>query len=120
MIKTYWQDIPEGRENAITYAELCVMWNCSERTVRHILHNLSREDNGDDYILIRSSHGKGFFKTKDINEIEKYRKECVNRAVHTFAPLKKINRVAQKQGYDTTLFELEGLINGKPDNQFAC
>ena len=105
MIKTYWQDIPIGRENAISYTELCAMWNCSERMVRQILHNLSREDNGDGYILIRSSHGKGFFKTDDIAEIERYRKECQNRALNTFAPLKKINRVVKEKGYETKLFD---------------
>lgn len=89
----YWDCIPVGKENAITYPELCLMWDCSARKVRNILHELSYEDNGDNMILIRSSHGKGFYKTDNSEDIERYKKECINRAKHTFAPLRKINRV---------------------------
>lgn len=97
MIEQYWQAIPVGKENAITYAELCEKWSCSERTVRRILHELSYNDNGDNYVLIRSSHGKGFYKTDDIADIERYRKECSNRARRTFAPLKKIDRILKSK-----------------------
>ena len=95
-MEQYWNDIPVGRENAITYPELCEKWHCSARKVRYILHELSYFDNGDKYILIRSSHGKGFFKTDNVAEIEKYKKECTNRARHTFAPLRKIRRVLKE------------------------
>ena len=40
-MEQFWNDIPIGRENAITYPELCELWKCSERTVRRILHELS-------------------------------------------------------------------------------
>lgn len=95
-MELYWNDIPVGRENAITYPELCEKWNCSARKVRYILHELSYHDNGDKYILIRSSHGKGFYKTDNPVEIEKYKRECTNRARHTFAPLRKIRRVLKE------------------------
>ena len=89
----YWSDIPIGRENAVTYTDLQMKWSCSDRKVRAILHDLSYHDNGDGYILIRSSRGKGFYKTNNRAEIEMYRRECTNRAKHTFAPLRKIRRV---------------------------
>lgn len=89
----YWEQIPKGRENAITYRELCKMWRCSERTARSILHELSSYDNGDNLILIRSSKSKGFYLTDDTDEIEKYRKECLNKGRSIFAPLKKCDRV---------------------------
>lgn len=92
-LERYYADIPVGRDNAITYTELCVKWQCSERKVRSILHDLSYFDNGDDYILIRSSKSKGFYKTDNLQEIESYRRECCNRAKRTFAPLRKIRRV---------------------------
>lgn len=100
----YWSCLPTSKEAAITYPELCVMWNCTERKVRYILHELSYYDNGDNLILIRSSHGKGFYKTDDVQEIEKYKKECVNRARHTFAPLRKINRVLKVNDLQLDLF----------------
>ena len=89
----YWDDIPIGKENAITYPELCTIWNIPERSVRYRLHELSRIDTGDNYILIRSASGKGFYKTDNIAEIERYATEICNRAKNTFIPLKKIQRV---------------------------
>ena len=93
----YWNDIPIGRDNAITYNELIMLWGVSERKVRAILHDLSYVDNGDNYVLIRSSRGKGFYKTDNIADIESYKRECTNRAKRTFAPLRKIRRVLKSQ-----------------------
>ena len=92
-INAYWDDIPIGKENAATYAELCCKWDCTERAARAVLHELSLYDSGDDYILIRSSACKGFYKTDDIKEITAYRRECINKGRSIFAPIKKINRV---------------------------
>lgn len=96
-----WDDIPVNKENAVTYAELCKKWNCNERAARAILHELSSFDNGDDFILIRSSSGKGFYKTDDESEIQAYKKECLNKGRSVFAPIRKINRVlnANKEQY---------------------
>lgn len=92
-LELYWTEIPVGKENAITYEQLCIIWKKNERAVRRILHELSGYDNGDDYILIRSSHGKGFYKTTDPHDIEAFRKECIGRGKHVFAPVRKIDRV---------------------------
>lgn len=95
-LEIYYNDIPVGKENAVTYSELKAKWNCSERKVRYILHELSYWDNNDKYIIIRSSHGKGFYKTDNIAEIERYKKEVTNRASHTFKALKKVRRVLKE------------------------
>ena len=92
-LEQYWNDLPVGRENAISYTSLQIKWGCSHRKVRYILHQLSGLDTGDNLILIRSSHGKGFYKTDNVAEIESYKRECTNRARHTFIPLRKIRRV---------------------------
>lgn len=92
----YWECIPVGRENAITYPELCLLWDCSERKVRYILHELSYHDNGDKYILIRSSHGKGFYKTDNVDEIQSYKRECTNRAKNIFITLRKPRRILKE------------------------
>lgn len=89
----YWRCIPVGRENAIAYPELEQRWGMSARRVRLMLAELSRFDNGDNYILIRSSAGKGFYLSDDPAEIAAYRRECRSRAIKTFAPLRKIDRV---------------------------
>lgn len=89
----YWRCIPVGKENAITYPQLEQRWGMSSRMVRKTLAELSRYDNGDNYILIRSSRGRGFYLSDDPAEIAAYKRECRSRALQTFAPLKKINRV---------------------------
>lgn len=92
-LEHYWASLPVGRENAITYAQLERRWGMNERSVRKMLADLSRFDNGDNYILIRSSAGRGFYLTDDPADIAAYKRECRSRAIKTFAPLKKINRV---------------------------
>ena len=93
VMRLYWNDIPVGQENAVTYPELCELWDCDERTARARLHTLSRYDNGDNYILIRSSKRKGFYKTDKTDDIQEYKRECLSRGRNVFAPVKKINRV---------------------------
>lgn len=92
-LASYWDGLPIGKANAITYAELCPLWKVTERAARAILHELSLYDNGDNYILIRSSSGKGFYKTDDEGDIKAYKRECLNKGRSVFAPVKKINRV---------------------------
>lgn len=89
----YWESIPAGKENAVTYPELERLWGMSARRVRLMLAELSSFDNGDNFILIRSSASKGFYLSDDPDEIKAYKRECRSRALKTFAPLKKVNRV---------------------------
>ena len=119
-LNLYWNDIPVGKENAIMYPTLRVMWGKDERTVRSILHDLSGYDNGDNYILIRSSKCKGFYKTDDEAEIKAYKRECLNKGKSIFAPVKKINRVlnADTEQYSLTnnlrvIRESKGLKQGQ-------
>ena len=93
-LELYWSEIPVGKENAVSYSELKIMWDKKERDVRFILHELSAFDNGDDYILIRSAKkGGGFYRTDNPDDIKAYRDECLAKGRSTFAPIKKINRV---------------------------
>lgn len=96
-LELYWSEIPIGKENAVSYNDLCHLWSKTERAVRYLLHELSLFDNGDDYILVRSASGKGFYRT-DVPEIIKaYRQECLNKGKSIFAPVKKINRVLNNE-----------------------
>lgn len=91
----YWHCIPVGKENAVTYTELCALWNCNARKVRLILSKLSNFE-GDNMVLIRSSHGKGFYKTDNVSEINLYIRECTNRAKNIFVTLRKARRVLKE------------------------
>ena len=76
-LELYWSEIPIGKENAIEYSDLCTMWGKDERTVRAILHELSLYDNGDNYVLIRSASGKGFYRTDNEAIIKAYRQKHI-------------------------------------------
>lgn len=96
-LELYWNEIPIGKENAWSYGMLCAVWGKDKRTCREIMHQLSRYDNGDDLILIRSSNGNGFYRTSDPDDIIAYRAECLNRGRNTLAPLRKIDRVLKPE-----------------------
>lgn len=100
----YWNDIPTTKKEAVPYSILCMWWHLNEREVRRVLHQLSCYDNGDNHVLIRSGKTRGFYKTDDKEEIEKYKQECLNKGRSVFAPIKKINRIlsANKTQYSLT------------------
>ena len=106
MLEYYYNSIPVGRENAVTYPTLCEKWGMSERQVRKKLHELSKYDSGDNFVIIRSGHGKGFYKTDDINEIKAFKKEIMAKAKSNFAPLGKINRIlnSDTKALQTSIF----------------
>lgn len=103
-LSLYWEELPTGKENAVTYDDLREMWNKDKRQVRRILHDLSLYDNGDNYVLIRSGKTRGFYKTDDLDEIAAYRKECLNKGRSVFAPVKKCNRVLNAGGGQLEIF----------------
>lgn len=89
----YYNDIPIGKKFAVTKETLSVRWHMDERTVRKIIQELRIADFGDSFVIISSSSGKGYYRSNDKEEIERFKREIVNRARNTFLPLKKINRV---------------------------
>lgn len=96
-LEFYWESIPVGKQQAVSYVTLEHFWEVSERQVRKILEHLSCYDNGDNYILIRSSRGGGFYRTADPDDIATYKRECYGRAMKVLAPIKKINRVLRAE-----------------------
>lgn len=95
VLAQYWASLPVGKDQALSYEQLESLWLCGKRQVRKIMERLSCFDNGDNYILIRSSKGGGFYLTDNAEEIAAYKSECMSRAAKVLAPTKKINRVLQ-------------------------
>lgn len=93
----YYNDIPVGKENAITKDALMVKWGMTERAVRNIIRELRLQDFGDDYVVISLSSGKGYYKSDDTEDLIAFKKEVTNRGRHTFAPLRKVNRILSGQ-----------------------
>ena len=88
-----YEDIPVGRENAISRKALAEKWGVSDRMARQIIARLRAEDNGDGYVIVAFSSGKGYFRTDDISEIRHFNREMRKRARNTFAPLRKARRI---------------------------
>lgn len=65
MLSRLYNDIPIGRERAVTKSELMRKWDKSERGVRLIIQELRQMDNGDDYVIVSFSGGKGYYRTDD-------------------------------------------------------
>lgn len=93
-----YDDIPIGRENAITRAELAHKWGVSDRMARNMIAELRAEDNGDGMIIVAYSSGKGYYRTDNPAEIDHFIKEMSKRARNTFAPLRKARRVLKESG----------------------
>ena len=93
----YYNDIPIGKDHAVTKEKLSIRWHMDERSVRKIIQELRIADFGDNYVIISSSSGRGYYRSSDKAEIERFRKEIINRARNTFLPLKKINRVLDSE-----------------------
>lgn len=91
-----YDDIPIGRDNAITRAELAALWGVSDRKARQIIANLRAEDNGDGFMIVAFSSRRGYYRTNDVREIKHFHHEMTKRAQNTFAPLRKSRRILRK------------------------
>lgn len=92
------EDIPIGAENAITRQQLAAIWHTDDRTVRERIARMREQDNGDRYIIVSHSDGRGYYRTDDRAAIEHYYNETMNRACNTFKPLKKVRRILKEVG----------------------
>lgn len=87
------RDIPIGEENAITRKQLAQIWRCSDRMARRYISELRAEDNGDEFVIVSHSSGKGYYRTADQAKIQHFVNEMSKRARNTFRPLKKARRL---------------------------
>lgn len=97
-ISSKYNDIPIGAENAITRPQLCRKWNVDDRTAREMIARLRAEDNGDAYVIVSHSDGRGYYRTSNPDQIRHYLNETMNRARNTFKPLKKVRRILKEAG----------------------
>ncbi len=101
----YYHDIPLSKEKARSRKILSAIWGVSDRTVRNIIQKLRMMDNGDDMVIISSSNGKGYYRTSDRDAIRAFHKETNSRALSTFGPLKKVNRILGTSEEQLDLFK---------------
>jgi hypothetical protein len=94
-------DIPIGRRNAISRAQLTKLWGCSDRTARQYIAEFRAEVTGEQYAILSSSRGDGYWMSNDPKEIQAFIDEMQAHAVKTFVAqraakhvLKNIDQVA--------------------------
>lgn len=81
-------DIPEGRENAISRQALARRWNCSEREARRMIAELRAEAGGDNHAILSTSHQpSGYWRSSDPDEIRAFIAETEARARNTFVSI---------------------------------
>jgi biotin operon repressor len=59
--------IPTGKDNAVTRPQLCKLTGMSDRKVREQISQLRR-----DHVIINDQSGKGYYRSNDRAEIERY------------------------------------------------
>ena len=96
MIQPSVNDIPIGRENAISKAALCRLWGCSEREARNRVAQLRAEPARDGYVILSTSNGPtGYWRSDDPQEIAAFIRETEHRAKNTFLSLKAARQVLE-------------------------
>ena len=70
--------LPTNKENAVSKYELAELFSTSEREVRKAIELLREQTH--DYVIVSSSHFKGYYKTKNPAEIQQYIDEQTGRA----------------------------------------
>lgn len=90
------KDIPIGKENAISRADLAKKWNCSDRTARERIAIL-RCSADERYVIASHSKGgvSGYYRTDDPAEIQYFLNEMEKRARNTFRPLRHARRLLE-------------------------
>ena len=63
-------DIPIGRTNAISRAQLARLWRCSDRVARHTIADFRAEPSADPCVILStSSEPAGYWRSRDPREI---------------------------------------------------
>ena len=90
-----YHDIPVGRENAISRADLAKLWNCSDRTARERVAEMRCMETDDGTFIVAHSQGgvKGYYRTNKPDEIRHFIHETSKRAANTVKPVANARRL---------------------------
>lgn len=89
-------DIPIGRENAISRNALANLWNVSDREARRIVADMRTIEDGTDYVIVSVSRGAGYYRTQNICEIHHFTNEMRKRIRSTYRAIKVAQRIAHR------------------------
>lgn len=86
--------IPVGRENAISRAALCAAMNVPDRRARELIERARRSG----VIICNSGDGRGYYRTDDIDEIEREYRGERSRALSVLSRLKRMRAILKDAG----------------------
>ncbi len=90
-------DIPIGRDNAISRATLAQLWGCSDRNARDYIARFRAAHEEDSYAILSTSHQPaGYWRSNSIAEIQQFIKETHARGRNTFIVLRDARAVLKR------------------------
>ncbi len=72
--------IPEGKENAVSRAELARLTGLPDRSIREHIKRANRALIGEGKAILSSSRARGYWISSEVREMEEYLKESTHRA----------------------------------------
>lgn len=106
-------DIPVGRTNAISRAQLARIWRCSDRAARHTIADFRAESSANPYVILStSSEPAGYWRSRDPAEIAAFIAETEARARNTFLALREARRLLDELNHHgQTMLDLGGEVS---------
>lgn len=96
-------DIPIGRENAISRSDLCRKTGLSDRKLRREIARLRAEDDGTNIVIVSVSNGCGYYRTDNPDEIQHFVAEMTSRITGIISAVSvariAAERIRKKQMY---------------------
>lgn len=87
-----------GEENAKTRLQLCCELGTNDRNVRQAIEDARREETEDGPFIVNSCGGRGYFLTRNADEIERHYRGERARAMSILVRTKGERRFLKKAG----------------------
>lgn len=71
----------EGEDNAMTRGALCDLLGLPDRTVRELIEEARREETEEGPFIVNACEGKGYFLSRNADEIERHYRGEYSRAM---------------------------------------
>ena len=82
------EDIPFGRENALSAEQLSAAWDCNPRAAREAVAKLRAQPSPDGFVICSDTRSAGFWWSNDPEEIRAFVTSMERRAKSTFLALR--------------------------------
>lgn len=88
------ENIPFGRDNAVSREYLCAVCKMGDRSMRQIIQQA--RDAG--HIIINNQNGKGYYRSDELDDIERQYRQNRSRALSILVQQKHLRRRLKEAG----------------------